>query len=222
MADWDSVDLLDRLRRELGRKALGASDTELDTTTGYQMLSNAQLEVARELAVQVPEFNQVVAEALTTADSKTFTLNPSTKGWIGPIIVYSDSTLRGYPLKSGDPWDCASDYAVVADNAILLTCGRTRTFTPYVIYNLKPGVISAVTAPVLKPQEARIAVIYLAAAMWAGIGGYRDPGPYYAAYRRALFGGDGMTGIVTEAKKRRQQGIGRANAWWRSPDLGGR
>jgi hypothetical protein len=220
MADWDSADLLDRLRRETGRKTLAGVDTELDATTGYQMLSNAQLEICREFASHVPEFNQLPAEALTTSDQKTYTLNPSTKGWIGPIIVYSDSTLKGYPLKSGDPWDCASDYAVVADNAILLTCGRSRSFTPYVIYNAKPGKIDAGTPPVLKPQEARQAVVYLAAAMWAQIGGYRDPAPFYAGYNRVLFGADNKTGIISEAKKRRQAGVGRANAWWRTPDLG--
>lgn len=219
MADWDNADLLDRLRREVGRKSLGAADVELDLTTAYQMLSNAQLEVFRELAVQIPEFNRIT-EALTTADNKTFTLNPATKGWVGPIIVYADSTLKGFPLRAGDPWDCTRDYSVENDNAIRLSCGRARAFTPWVTYCAKPGKIDSSTQPTLKPQEARQAIVYLAAALWAQTGGYRDPAPYYAGYRRVLFGGEGMTGLVTEAKKRRQQGVGRAVAWWRSADLG--
>lgn len=213
MAQWDSADLLARLKVALRRPT---TDQEGTDVLLYQLLGDAQLEVMTRVAMEAPELNYVPAAALTSSDGgKTYlTANVATE-WVGPIEVYRDSTLKGPPLSAGALWECHKDYTVEGSRTIRLTCGRQKVFAPFARFCLKPALLDGGTAPILQPASLRRAVIQLAAAMFCDRGGTRDPAPFLRAYERIY-----VTDVTAE-RSRQSAGIGPAGRWWSATgDLG--
>jgi hypothetical protein len=213
MAQWDSADLLARLKVALRRPG---ADLEATDPILYQLLGDAQLEVMTRVAMEAPELNYGAAQALTSSDGgKTYLTSSAAVEWIGPIEVYRDSTLKGPPLSAGALWECNKDYTVEGARTIRLTCGRAKSFSPFARFVLKPLLLDAGTAPVLAPASLRRCVVQLAGAMFCDRGGSRDPAPYLRAYERIY-----VTDVTAE-RSRQSAGLGPAGRWWSATgDLG--
>lgn len=212
MATWDSADLLSRLRDVTGRPA---TDAALSDTRGYLYLTEAQRSVAYTIAQHIPHVNYGAPVQLTTSDQQLYTL-PGSAEWIGRVMVMRD--IRGDVLVEGSYDDVFADYCMEGPNGIRITAGRTWTSTaPYARYMAKPGTLDASNPPTLLPTDARQAVVYVAAALWAARGGYRDPDPYNKEAFAILWGRDGFLadpGLIP-AYKGQATGAPDGGPWWR-------
>lgn len=182
MSNLDSADLLSRLRDACD---LPATDEALTDARGYTLLSDAQVEVTALLAQHIPWVMYTAAVQMTTSDNIVFSL--SSGAWVGKIEV--TPSLGGYPWVEGVNWDSGSDFTMEGESSIRRTGNRTYTGTlPYVRYVPKPTVISASVQPTLKPSEALLAVVQIAAAKYHRQGGYRDPKPALQEAHAILWG----------------------------------
>lgn len=213
MANLDSADLLSRLRSACD---LPATDEALTDARGYQLLSDAQIEVCTLLAQHIPWVMYGAAVQLTTSDNILFSL--SSGEWIGKIEV--TPSLGGFPWVEGANWDTGADFTMESTSSIRRTGNRTYTGTaPYVRYVTKPTVISAVVAPTLKPSEALLAVVQLAAAKYHRQGGYRDPKPCLAEAHAILWGRNdgpfsGAPGLIPAYKAMQAVDSGDERPWY--------
>lgn len=209
---WASSDLLNRLRLVTGRPV---TDAALTDTMGYLYLSDAQREVAYTMAQQIPWVNYSEPVQMVTTDNKVFTLPGGTGAeWIGRILVMR--TLDGEPLIEGGYDDCGAEFTMEGPSSIRITGNRTWTgAAPYVRYMPKPGDLdgSGSNDPILLPLDVRQAVVYIAAAMWAGRGGYRDPEPYRREAYAILWGRDGFAGHPGLIPSYKQAQMGSESAW---------
>ncbi len=213
MADWDSVDLLLRLRDAVARPA---TDAALTSDRGYRLLSDAQRDVGYTLAQHIPWVNYGAPVQLTTSDQKVYTLpGDPTPEWMGRLLVMR--TLDGEPLLEGGYDDWGADYCVEGVASIRITAGRTWTGdAPYVRYMAKPGAISDTLPPTLLPLDVRAAVVWTAAALFARRGGLRDAQPYLDQAYTILWGNPatGQPGLIPSYKDQ-QSGAGAVTPWWR-------
>lgn len=215
MARYDSADLLSRLKLVLNRPS---SDEALADSDLYLFLGMAQEHVARHLASVSPEPMYGDLAALTTADSGasfTFGTDADTANIqaFGHYEIYADPThFPDSPLVEGVDfiWEGAK---------IRIPNGRTIP-TPYGRFVTPPHLLNGSVAPTLKPEYARILIIYKAAEWAAEQRLKQDGSPYRAGYA------DNLPGILL-ALKTAAAGIGgRASTmtvrpWWRtSRDLG--
>jgi hypothetical protein len=214
LAIYDRADLHSRLLEALARPATDAELPSLGARADL-LLSDAQLDVALRLALEVPETNYTTI-TFTTSDSKVY--SPATAGqeWIGEIEVYRDATIKGPPMSLGAYWDCSKDWAIETPRSIRLTCGRTKAYPALTgrIFS-RPGVIDGSTPPVLKPASLLRAVVQLAAAKFCMRGAKRDPGPFLAQYE------DIYTKEVTALRPNLSSGTRGGAGWWNvTGDLG--
>jgi hypothetical protein len=215
MADLDSTDMLSRLKFTLQRPTVDDSITDAQL---YELLSNAQRRITQLMATHVPQTQYLAPELLTTADSGatyTFLYYP---------LGYAEirESRDGAVLSPVPEWSTDGSGYVMEGQTIRWPGGRSRTFSagPYARYVRQPGVISASVQPILKPDYAREAVVYDAAAEWALLGGLRDPSPYLLLLQRFLWGDanqPGHTGLIP-ALKTQMAGVGGRgridSRWW--------
>ena len=135
---------------------------------------------------------------------------------------------NGPVLMPGTQFDDWADFTWEnAGATIRFPSNRTRTFANglWVRSVPTPTTISLSVAPSLKPDNARVLLVYQAAADWAAQGGLRDPGPYLAKLQRAAWGdpmNPGDTGLLGSVKQTYYgQGLSAAQAdqgvWYRAP-----
>lgn len=204
MAQWDSADLLARLKRTLARPLVdqdkGPTDTDVDAFL-YELLTEGQVYWTNELATHVPDLAGLYTiEQLTSADSGLtydFTSEP-----LGHYEIRD--SRNGRLLVPGAEWDPASDF-IPAGKKIRFPGGVTKQFAsgPWARYVKTPTVIASGTQPTLQPPQARLLVVYHAAGEWAARGGLRDPQPYWDLENRAAFGDPlhGQVGLVGALKQ---------------------
>lgn len=222
MADFDSTDLLARLKAtlQIESNTADASDALL-----YTLLSNGQRRMAQIIAAVAPDVNMLVLETLTSSDSgETYAL---TYYPLSNLELY-DGDPNGIPIPPANYGANQWDGYVLEGKTIRWPGGRTRTFSNglYARYNRVPAAISASSEPSLKPEDARQGIVYAAAEEFAMQGGAMDPGPYATLLRRFLYGdreipGDlGLIGRVQTSSRLRKRPVSQTSApWWRGPDL---
>lgn len=222
MATWDAADLLQRLKLELQRPTV---DAALSSAQAYQLLSDAQVLWMRTLADHVPEANMGAPIQLSTTDRMTYTF-PDGVEPLGHTEVRDGR--RGPVLIPGSEFDDWADFTIEASGTVLrVPSGRTRSFPNglWVRCIPAPGVIDGTHDPTLLPKQARLLIVYQAAADWARLGGLRDPAPYLQKLQAAAWGdpmNPGDVGIIGSLKTMyfgqgssstaQQPGV-----WWHAP-----
>jgi hypothetical protein len=221
MADWDSADLLARVKALTDSPTL---DNSMTDAKWYTLLSNAQQRMYRVVASHVPEVLVGAPLALSTADGGyTYTFANS-------VVPMGLAEVRhGTTGEILIPGAAFSDYAdfVWEGATIRMPNGTHRTFANglYARYVAPPSAISATVQPTLLPADARILLVYSAADEWATMFG-RDPAPYARMCQKELFGDPMMPGDVGIIGRLKQSVFGRgADAgtpasvyWWRQGD----
>lgn len=218
--DWGAIELLAQLRMVTKRPA---NDADLTDARGYVFLSEAQQQLARIFAGQIPHTNYLAPEKLTTPDAGLTYV--ALNDVLGKAELFSDK-LRSEPLEEGPVWSDA-DYTVEGTKTFRMCGGRARTFAdgPWLRYMTLPGVIDDNDPPTLLPLDSRAVIVLLAAAKWAQSGSARNPQPYLDEATALLMGDErmGWVGIIPAEKERmaRSGGTRSAAFWYRSRDLQG-
>ena len=191
MATWDSADLLARCKALAQRPS---TDESMPDATWYQFLSDAQDHWYGVFATHVPWILMGAPTLLTSSDSNETYDVASGDGTPLAIEVYS--AKDGYPLKVCPYWDSPGGDYVWEGTKIRFPAGKTRSFTsgPYARYIAQPDVISAAVEPTLAPNWTRKLLVYDAVAMWATIGGKRDPKPFRTLSQHAWSGDPSAAG----------------------------
>ncbi len=221
MAELDAVDLRAKLVSALD---LGTTTSVTDARL-YELLSNAQRRVVGILASHVPDVNTAHGQLTSSDAGATYVLSAFPMGHLelrdgrnGPVLV---------PCTD---WDDVTDGYLLEGLTIRFPNNRSRTFTNglWAKYTATPSAISAISAPTMKPEHGRMAIVYSAAEEFALSGGAVDSAPYQALLQRFLFGdplNPGDIGLIGQLKTQRFfQGAPSASipslAWWRSsPDF---
>lgn len=225
MAVWDSADLLAKFRTEIRQTA--ATDFPLDAD-GYMLLSVAQSVVLGQLSIVVPDSQYGAPFALTTADGGfTFTFGVDADGAnifpLGEFELYrtlnavADSGMQPFTefLVEGDririPGNLAYQGPGVAPFCRMLTPSLS---------------ISAAAQPVVKPKQARQAIVYEAARHYfaiTGNSGQRDEmqgnfdrefDTWMVAMRDQADGMEAQAGTGAMGGSLWYTGIGASSRWW--------
>jgi hypothetical protein len=201
VAQWDSADLLLRLKRRLARPATEEApppDSTVDATL-YALLEEGQVHWTQELASHVPDLAGLYTyEKLTTADSGLtydFTSEP-----LGHYEIRESP--NGRLLVPGAEWDPAADF-IPAGKKIRFPGQTTKQFAngPWARYVKTPGLLNATNEPTLQPPNARILIVDHAAGLYAMRGGERDPQPFWDLETRHAFGDGAQVGIIGALKQ---------------------
>lgn len=162
MALYDSAGLLAELYTATREPT---DSTTLTTTVGYQCLTKAQSKVFNRLAALIPNANYGAPFAMSTSDSGyTYTFgNDADSNAIfplGQIVLFRN--------QNGNP---GSELVPGVD--FLMEGNRIRSmnyvpfsFTPYAQMVTPPLTLDASVAPILKPVQARVCLIYFGAALF--------------------------------------------------------
>lgn len=222
MTDYDSADLLAQWKRTVG---LGSNVSGITDAQIYTLLSNAQRRLIALLATHVPDSQVAAPEQLTTADgglTYTFASYP-----FGHIELRDGRD--GEVIYPANDWDWQTEGLVIEGQTLRVPNGETRTFDNglWARYVPVPAAISAAVQPVLKPEYARMAIVYEAAREWATQGGTSDPTPYKDALQRELWGDPqvpGHHGVILALKEQyfghgMRASVPSVSRWWKSPDL---
>lgn len=222
MAQYDSADLLARLRVALQRPSLDEAYTD---DMLYSFLEEAQSYWMGQLAAHVPELNYSPPELLTTTDGGyTYQLGSEPLG--GHIEVRNGRD--GNLLFPSTDW--GSGDVVLEGQTLRIPGGRSRLFPSgiYARYIKAPGLLNASNPPVMKPTFCRLLLVPRAAILYCIRGEARNPAPYEMQELR-LWAGDpripGDTGYLGQLKTQfLGAGVVAADwgdpAWWRNnPDL---
>lgn len=173
MADWDSADLLARLRTLLNRPA---ADELVTDVVGYALLSDAQVYWHGQFSTHCPWLLYSAPTLMVTDDDgKTYRFANN----IVPSKIEVYESLNGRKLIPGAYWSPGADY-VWEGARIRFPLNGTRAFGdgPYGRYIVPPTKIDAATPPVLVPDWCRILLPPRGAIFWAERGGLRDSKPY--------------------------------------------
>lgn len=159
MAEWDSADLLAKMKLFAKRPTVDAALS--DPADYYTWLTEAQREWLTTLAVHVPEANIGAPVKLVTADGGLTYTYPNGAWPEGHVELRVSRT--GVLLVPGSEFDVDADFTVEGAG-IRMVNNKARTFAdgPYARFAPTPGVIDGSTQPVLKPQRALILVVYRA------------------------------------------------------------
>lgn len=197
MADWDSADLLTRVKEMALRPATDAATTD---PQWYRLLSDAQVYWHGQFATHFP---WVLYSAPTLLVSPDGGVTYDMPAGINPSKVEVYDAIGGRLLIPGAYWSMGADY-VWEGKKIRMPRGVPRSFGdgPYVRYIAAPVSITAAVQPVLLPDWARILLPPRACMFWADRGGLRDPAPYQRI-ENALWYGEpqrGQFGILVTLK----------------------
>ena len=162
MADWDSADLLARVRRD-GRISTSAAFPV--TADIYAWLTRAEAHWKPKLAGQYPYHMFSVPTQMTTSDSGVTYVFPSETA---PLAVEIYAALVGPRLIAGQFGDSNADY-VWEGSQIRMTTNTARTFPsgPYARWVDSPGTIDGSTEPTLAPTFTRQLLVDRALIYWA-------------------------------------------------------
>lgn len=217
---WDSPDLLAKLRRALRRPTIDPQSTDVDL---YALLTDAQEYWYSRLAAHVPQALLTPPTLLTTADggeTYTFGVNAATGEPVTPRghVVLRESA-SGRPIYPGAEW--MDDRFILEGSKIRWGNGRKRLFSagPIARWVPEPAAISAASPPSLQPPHGRVLIVDKAAAEWSRAGGLRDPQPYLDK------AADEWNRILTELRTQYHgigaEGVGEEDArWWNGIDTG--
>jgi len=213
MAEFDSADLLAKLKRELRRPT---SDAQIDDTDLYELLTEGCRYTQALMAVHGFEQN-ASWELATTADNMTYTITQTPVG----ILEIRDGR-SGPVLQLGPDSDPSTDL-VWQGTTFLVPDNQTREFGNglWVRYTAQHPAISASVEPTLLPARNRYLAIYKAAELWMDRGGYKDATVFSNKLHRMAFGDPSMPGDagVISAMKQPFAISGSAPRWWTSGDL---
>jgi hypothetical protein len=215
MADFDSADLLSKLKTQLQRPETDDASTDPQL---YSLLSAAQSQIMQVIAAHVPWTQYGAPELLTTTDSGlTYTF----ASWpMGHAVIRE--APDGLPLNPVPEWAPRGSGYVMEGQSIRWPGGESRTFSdgPYARYVARPPQITASVQPVLIPADMRWAIVYDAAVKWANLGGLRDPSPYAFEYQRLMYNDPNTPGALgfIPTHKTQMHGSGGAahydGRWW--------
>lgn len=217
MADYDSADMLARLKRELKRPT---SDPALDDTDLYQLLTRGLRYTQRLLAKHGLDQN-ATWELATTSDNQTYTITSEPAGGVLEVRHGRDGPV----LVLGPDPDASTDL-VWKGTTFIVPDGRTVPFANgiYVHYTPIHGAIDGGgNEPTLAPTEARDIAILHAAMLWFDRGGFRDTTWLDNKIHKLMFGNPAIPGDVGIVGGLKQPFLGqpaKAQAWWRAnPDF---
>lgn len=161
MASFDSADLLSRLRREIRQPSGTVFPADADL---YVLLGEAQIKVMLDFDRIVPRANIGVPTLMTTADAGyTYTFGTDGDGNalfpLGAVMVYRQQTdVPDFPMVEGVDYLMEGDKIRFPNNRPY--SGSTAPYWQGVTMPLK---LDGSTAPVLKPIQARMLLVYEAA-----------------------------------------------------------
>lgn len=214
MAEFDSADLLQKLKSELRRPTNDAQVVDSDL---YDLLTEGCRHVQSLLAAHGLEQN-AQWEQCTTTDSKTYSLTGTPRGTLE--VRYG----RAGPLLTLGPDSDPNTDLVWQGQTFLVPNDQTRTFTNglWVRYTPLHVQISASVAPTLLPSRMRYLAVMKAAELWMDRGGYRDATVFSNKFGRMAWGDPsipGDQGMVGALKQPFVISTSNAPDWWRSADL---
>lgn len=227
MATYDSADLLARFK--LWAKFPTQGTPPLTNPESYQLLGEAQQEVAVDLAAHCPWLNFSAPTLLTSADGGvTYDFGDDAEGnAITPLAVEVYAKASGRELFAASYGATGGDF-VVEGTRIRMPGNRARTFSegPYARFVTVPLVLDGSTEPTLQPMEARPLIVFAAARKYARLGGLLDESPFTMEYDDLWLGklqpGGFRSGGLRDALKRQYRthlgvaGEGGARVWWQS------
>lgn len=166
MADFDSADILARIKADLNRPT---TDEALSDVQLYSFAGEAQKRVVALIAVHCPEAMYGAPTLMTTADSGlsyTFGTDVDSAQIFAFGSVEIRSTPKGRVILPGSDWDDTTERFIFDGTKIRWPGQRTRTFTdgPYARFITPPNVLSAAVQPTLKPIFARQLIVHDACA----------------------------------------------------------
>lgn len=198
MAQFDSVDLLARVKQDLQRPSI---DEDVTDTLLYVYLEEAQLYWMGQVSAHWPELNYGAPELMTTSDSgRTYT--------VAAAAIFGKMEVRngqnGPPLLSGPDWADTTGFVQEGKTARMPRGVARPAMTFYARTVTVPGLLNAATAPVLLPTWLRLILVPRACAYYCLRGGHRDPAPYFQK-EKLLWQGDPAlpddTGLVGMLKQ---------------------
>lgn len=213
MATYDAADLLAELKAVLG---VGSNTQGTTTAQYYRLLQNAQVRIARLMAVHVPHANRTLEQLGTTDSGLTYTFDYAPMGH----AELRDGRNGALLLPASD-WD-PNGY-VIEGITVRMPNGQARTFANglWARYCATPGALDGSTAPTLKPDDARMAIVYSAAVEFASQGNAMDATPYKILLRDFLWGNPEVFGDVGLIPMLKTQYFGQgasaqtSDYWWR-------
>lgn len=231
MSKYDTADLVARCQRVALRPTTDAQQTTADW---YAFLSEAQDEWYHTFATICPQVLYGNPTVMTTADlGLTYTFGTDPDG--NNIFPMGSVEIRANPggplLLPTVEWGVMNDYVQEGDHIRWANNTKRQfgTTGPVARFITPPYLIDATHAPVLKPVDARMLLVYRACAKWARRGGLRDPQPFLDQEQEAWLGNPdaGVNGILGMLKTQfafsGMEGIQAQDqdvAWWRSINTG--
>lgn len=192
MSTWDASDCLVRVKLYASRPA---SDETMSDGQWYALMTEAEREWVGVMAAQFPNIMIGPPEKMTTPDSgATYYFSASAT----PLAVQIFDGLNGNLMLPGTNWDDSSRYIWEGDH-IRFPRGQTRTFGdgPYARYIRQPAAaLSAAATMTLKPDYARILIVYRTLAKWASIGDLRNSEVWERRETQAWIGNPNTPGDV--------------------------
>lgn len=173
-ATWDSADVLRRFKREAG---LADSNEEDDSIDLYPILTTAESEVIREIAIRYPAclYNQQGPTALTpSADRKTFSFGVDGNGNDILPMGWVQISPRLSAFSGDDSYYWREGYDFLDEGTrIRMPSDRSYSGALYGRWIPTPPNITALVNPVLNPADARDLIVIKAVESWAAEGNIR-------------------------------------------------
>lgn len=180
----DASDLLVRVKLYAARPA---TDESMSDGQWFAILTESEREWVGIMAAQFPNIMMGPPEKMSSPDSgKTYYVSGSAT----PLAIQVFDGLNGNLILPGTNWDDSSRYLWEGDH-IRWPRDASRTFGdgPYARYVRQPAAaLSAAATMTLKPDYARILLVYRTLAKWASIGDLRDPTVWERKEREAWMG----------------------------------
>lgn len=214
MAEFDSADLLQKLKNELRRPT---NDAQVVDTDLYDLLTEGCRHVQVLMAAHGMEQNALWEQA-TTSDTKTYTITGT------PQAILEVRDGRAGPLQRLGPDSDPNTNLVWQGTSFLVPNDQTRVYANglWVRYTPLHVQISASVAPTLLPARARYLAVFKAAELWMDRGGYRDATVFSNKFGRMAWGDPsipGDQGLIGAMKQPFVITTSNSPDWWRSGDL---
>lgn len=189
---WDSSDVLARVKLYAG---LPTNTEEMADADWFMLMTEAEREWVGTMAAQYP-YLMMGAPALMSSEDSGLTYHLTASAT--PLAIQVFDAPNGSLLRPGAFWDSDAGY-VWEGERIRFPKNATRTFAngPYARYVAQPtAALSATATMTLKPDYARILVVYRTLAKWASIGNLGDPSVWERRERQAWMGDPQSPGDV--------------------------
>lgn len=179
MSQYDSADLLARLRRDVREPTTADFPATADL---YAWLAQGQIDVFQRLAMAVPDAVIGAPTQMTTADSgQTYTFGTDSAAPTNYTAIFPVGHVRIFGVLSDLPdnaWVEGVDYAMEGDRIRRLPADQPYTgAAPYYQGIALPLTLDGSVAPTLEPVAARELIVDFAAIRYAEAVP-KDPQPY--------------------------------------------